>query len=275
MEACANCGGRVVFFNEILGTNEAALEQSLANFTARFEASQKCKSSLFTPAVSVHSPYSTHPDLAAAALNLARERELVVSTHFMESEHEKNWLEGGTGGFKEWLGKFNPAARPLYTLSSFVAMFAGVRTLFTHCVWADDFSGFDPELHSLTHCAVSNRLLSKCTLNLRAGASINIGTDGLSSNMSLNFLDELRANLLIHASFDPLKLARVLLLASTKNAANALNLDSGEIKTGKLADLALYGGFADADAAQLPLMLILHAKGCERLFVGGAEINLE
>ena len=92
--------------------------------------------------------------------------------------------------------------------------------------------------------------------------------------MSLNFLDELRANLLIHADFDPLKLARVLLLASTKSAAKALNLDSSKIKTGKLADLALYGGFAQADAAQLPLMLILHAKGCERLFVGGAEINL-
>ena len=203
---------------------------------------------------------------------------MVVSTHFMESEHEKNWLEGGSGGFKEWLGKFNPAARPFYTPSSFVAMFAGVRTLFTHCVWTDDFSGFDPELHSLTHCAVSNRLLSKRTLNLRAaldvGANINIGTDGLSSNISLNFLDELRANLLIHADFDPLELAKILLLASTKNAASALNLDAGEIKEGKLADLALYGGFADANAAQLPLMLILHAKGCERLFVGGAEVNL-
>ena len=158
-------------------------------------------------------------------------------------------------------------------------MFAGVRTLFTHCVWADDFSGFDRELHSLTHCAVSNRLLSKRTLNLRAalgvGVSINIGTDGLSSNMSLNFLDELRTNLLIHADFDPLELAKILLLASTKNAANALNLDSGEIKTGKLADLALYGGFADADATQLPLMLILHTRGCERLFVGGVEVNLK
>ena len=278
LDACANCGGRVVFFNEILGTNEAALEQSLANFTARFKASQKRKSTLFTPAVSVHSPYSTHPDLAAAALKLARERDLVISTHFMESEHEKNWLEGGSGGFKEWLVKFNPAARPLYTPSSFVAMFAGVRTLFTHCVWADDFSGFNPKLHSLTHCAVSNRLLSKRTLNLRAaldvGANINIGTDGLSSNISLNFLDELRANLLIHTEFDPLELAKILLLSSTKNAAKALNLDSGEIKTGKLADLALYGGFAQADAVQLPLMLILHAKGCERLFVGGAEVNL-
>ena len=279
LDACANCGGRVVFFNEILGTNEAALEQNLANFTARFEASLERKSPLFTPAVSVHSPYSTHPDLAAAALNLARKRGLVVSTHFMESEHEKSWLEGGSGGFKEWLGKFNPAARPLYTPSSFIAMFAGVRTLFTHCVWADDFSGFDRELHSLTHCAVSNRLLGKRTLNLRAaldvGVSVNIGTDGLSSNISLNFLDELRANLLIHADFDPLELAKILLLASTKNAAKALNLDAGEIKEGKLADLALYGGFADADAAQLPLMLILHAGGCEKLFVGGSEVKLK
>ena len=265
LEACANCGGRVVFFNEILGTNEAALEQNLANFSARFKASLERKSSLFTPAVSVHSPYSTHPDLAAAALNLARKQNLIVSTHFMESEYEKSWLEGGTGGFKEWLGKFNPAARPLYTPSSFVAMFSGIRTLFTHCVWADDFSGFDRELHSLTHCAVSNRLLSKRTLNLRAA---------LDAGLNVNILDELRANLLIHAEFDPLELAKILLLASTKNAASALNLEAGEIKMGRLADLALYGGFAQADAVQLPLMLILHAKGCERLFVGGAEVNL-
>ena len=271
LDACANCGGRVVFFNEILGTNEAALEQNLANFITRFEASQKRKSPLFTPAVSVHSPYSTHPDLAAAALNLARERDLVVSTHFMESRHEKNWLEGGTGGFKEWLGKFKPAARPLYTPSSFVAMFAGVRTLFTHCVYVSDFAKFKPH-HSVTHCAVSNRLLGKKALNLKEifknNVSLNIGTDGLSSNISLNFWHELRAALFTHASLDLNELATRLFVAATHGGAKALRTNNGEIKAGRAADLAIYNDL-ECDDSELILQLILHTNEAKKLYIGG------
>ena len=273
LEACSQSSARIFYFNEILGTNEENLEQNLRDFRERFQKSLNIKNELFIPAVSVHSPYSTHPKLATEVLNLARKNDLPVSTHFMESEYEKIWLENGAGGFKEWLSKFNKAAKPLYTPDSFVEMFAGIRTLFTHRVWTENFSGFDRELHGVTHCAFSNRLLSKHALNLQnllnEGVSFNIGTDGLSSNISLNFFDELRANLLIHDDFDPLELAKILLLASTKNAAKALGLNAGEIKEGKIADLALYRGFEDTDADGLALMLILYESSCARLFING------
>ena len=84
----------------------------------------------------------------------------------MESNHERDWLESAQGGFKEWLEKFNKSPKPLYSATSFIELFKGVRTLFTHCVYLEDFSAFDRELHSVTHCAFSNRLLSKKSLNL-------------------------------------------------------------------------------------------------------------
>ena len=71
------------------------------------------------------------------------------------------------------------------------AMFREINTLFTHCVYVSDFAKFKPH-HSVTHCAVSNRLLGKKALNLKEifknDVSLNIGTDGLSSNISLKFL---------------------------------------------------------------------------------------
>ncbi|MGB2553868.1 amidohydrolase family protein, partial [Campylobacter sp. MOP51] len=85
-------------------------------------------------------------------------------------------------------------------------------------------------------------------------------TDGLSSNISLNFFDELRANLLVHAEFDPKALAQILILASTSNAAKSLGLNLGEIRAGKIADIAVYKGLKDVDESSLALMFLLHTK---------------
>jgi amidohydrolase family protein len=273
LQACLQSQARVIYFNEILGSNESTLKQNWQNFCDRFKRSKEAKNKLFIPAISVHSPYSTHPKLAINAIKIARDENLLVSTHFLESEHEKKWLTNGSGEFKEWLSKFNPNAVPFYSPNKFIELFSGIKTLFTHCVWADDFSAFDKKLHSITHCAFSNRLLSKKPLDIRnlihQKMPFNIGTDGLSSNISLNFFDELRANLLIHNDFDPLELSKILILASTANAAISLGLNSGEIRVGKVADLALYRGFEDVEISELALMFILHTSCCIRLFIDG------
>ncbi|QKG28663.1 MULTISPECIES: metal-dependent hydrolase [unclassified Campylobacter] len=279
LKACVNSSARVIYFNEILGSNEEFLDVNWQGFKKRFDESVKFKSEFFTPAISVHSPYSTHPNLAKAAINLAKEQNLLVSTHLMESDHEREWLKSGVGGFKEWLGKFSKFPKPLYSVDSFIELFKDVRTLFTHCVYMSDFSKFDNSIHSVTHCAFSNRLLSKKTLNLQnlldQNISFNIGTDGLSSNISLNFLDELRANLLIHSDFDLKNLAKILLLASTSWCAKSLNLNLGEIKEGKLADMALYDRFGNTEQDGLALMFLLHAKECKKLYIQGKPLNLD
>ena len=195
LDAVANSAIRAVFFNEILGSNEAVLEKNYANFISRYEASCEFKNARFIPAISVHSPYSTHINLAKKAVDFAKKNKLIISTHFMESKYEQKWLNKGKGGFKKWLKSFNKNAKPFYDESSFVSLFSGVHTLFTHCVYVGDFAKFDPKFHHITHCAVSNRMLGKKALNLNKvrqnGLNLSIGTDGLSSNISLNFFDEL------------------------------------------------------------------------------------
>lgn len=261
---------RVIFFNEILGSNPNVFETNWDNFLQRFEHSMKKKSSKFIPAISIHSPYSTAPKLAKKALDLAKEKNLLVSTHFLESEHELNWLENGKGEFASWLKNFNKNASPMYSPNSFIEMFKGVRTLFTHCVFAKDyFEEFDRNLHFFTHCPRSNKLLSKAKLNLtNIKDSVHIATDGLSSNNTLNFWDELRAALFIHDE-DILEFSKFLILASTKNAAKAINLNLGQIKKGKIADFAIYKGFGEVEENELALQLILKNKEVEKLIIEG------
>ena len=277
-EACAQSGIRTVFFNEILGASKDAAAENILKFKQRFERSKALASSLFIPAVSVHSPYSTHPQITEFATKFARENGLAISTHFMESAYERQWLRAGRGKLKTWLSKFNPAPAPapFYSPQSFVAHFSGLRTLFTHCVWVDDFSIFDPKLHSITHCARSNRLLSKKRLSfkklLASGLNYNIATDGLSSNFSLSFLDELRANLMMHDELGLAELARALILGATRNAAAALGLNLGELRAGKLADIAVFEGI-ECEQSQLPLQLILQSKNVKSLFIEGMKCN--
>ena len=275
-EVCAQSGIRTVFFNEILGASKDAAAENILKFKQRFERSKALSSSLFIPAVSVHSPYSAHPQITEFATKLARENGLAISTHFMESAYERQWLRTGRGKLKTWLAKFNPTPAPFYSPQSFVAHFSGLRTLFTHCVWVDDFSIFDPKLHSITHCARSNRLLSKKRLSfkklLASGLNYNIATDGLSSNFSLSFLDELRANLMIHDELGLAELARALLLGATRNAAAALGLNLGELKEGKLADIAVFEGI-ECEQSQLALQLILQSKNAKSLFIEGMKCN--
>ncbi|MFR8441239.1 MAG: amidohydrolase family protein, partial [Campylobacter sp.] len=55
-ESCAKSGIRTVFFNEILGASKDAAAENILKFKERFERSKALASSLFIPAVSVHSP---------------------------------------------------------------------------------------------------------------------------------------------------------------------------------------------------------------------------
>ncbi|MCW1360679.1 metal-dependent hydrolase [Campylobacter sp. US33a] len=270
-------GMRVVFFNEILGTNEAQIEEKKVEFLKRFEKAMQVKSEFFIPAISVHSPYSTHPKLANFALNLAKKNDLLVSTHFLESKAENAWLRKGIGGFKKWLGKFTPNATPLYNIEEFINLFKGVRTLFTHCVYLKEWQKLDQNLHSITHCAFSNYLLSQKSLNIKTllnkPINVHLGTDGLSSNISLSMLDEMRANLLIHKEIPALKFAKKLLQMATLYPAKALNLNTGELKVGKSADFSVFE-LDECEDSQLALQFILNAKELNKLFMKGKECKL-
>ena len=132
----------------------------------------------------------------------------------------------------------------------------------------------DKSLHSIVTCPVSNRLLSdKFDLSnaLKNGINISLGTDGLSSNISLNLWDELRAMLITHSDMGLGDLAKFAIKSVTINPAKAMGLNLGQIKVGNIADIAIFDGFDASDSDQLYINLILHTKSAKSLYIKGEK----
>jgi len=122
---------------------------------------------------------------------------------------------------------------------------------------------------------VSNRLLGIGRLEIENidKTMLNLGTDGLSSNISLNLWDEMRAALMMHFKGDLTKLAPLLIKMSTSNAANALNINCGEISKDKFADFIVCQVQDDLENIEdIALELILHTKFTKATYIAGEKI---
>ena len=264
LEACAATPQRVVYFNEVLGSVPSAVDAMYGDFRGRLEASKAFTCKRFIPAVSVHSPYSTHPILAKKALQIAREEQCVVSTHFMESAAERAWIDEGKGDFETFFSAFNPHAKPMCSSVEFLELFSQNPTLFTHAVQAtqNELEIIAEQKATLTHCPVSNRLLGVGKLDLEAvqhqNINLTLGTDGLSSNISLSLWDEMRSALMMHAECELSSLAKMLLQSVTCNAAKALQLPCGVLEKERYADLIVATLPQACEKEDVALQLILH-----------------
>ena len=270
---------KVVYFNEIIGTNPAAADMIFQDFLARLEESKKHINEKFKIGISIHSPYSVHPLLMKKTIEIAKKEKLPVQTHFMESKAEKKWLEKGEGEFKLFFEKHFKNAKPLITPDEFIELFKDTRTNFIHCVHAsDEYLQKISEINGyITHCPISNRLLNVGLLNLESVKNYSIpysvATDGKSSNYSLNLFKEIRSALLMHTDLHPKYLAKDLLKSVTTNAAKSLGLNNGSLEEGKDADIIFFKLPNSVDNTELlPLQIILHTTKVEGLFVNGKEI---
>jgi len=265
----------VILFNEVLGSSPEGVDLMYQNFLQRYQTTKSLADERFIPAISVHSPYSTHPILAKKALGLAKEDKTLVATHFMESRAEREWLDSGTGEFKELLQKFNPYAKPLVTAKEYIYLFDEIKTLFVHNCFATDeeLKLIEEANHSIVTCPVSNRLLENTKLDISKVKSYCVATDGLTSNISLNLWDELRSALFVHDSIDIDLLSKELLKSVTKVAGEALNLDKGILKEGYDADMIvveLPDSFEDSES--IYKWLILHTKEVKESYIQGEKI---
>lgn len=271
LKPCRYSPLNVYYFNEVLGSAPAMVDALFADFLGRLEESEAVTREGFIPAISVHSPYSTHPVLAKKVLEIAKTREMVVSTHFMESEAERAWLEHGEGKLAEFFENFMPGARPVNTPMGYLELFEGVQTLFTHAVHAttEEIARME-KIGYITHCPVSNRLLGNGRLAIESVSKLTLGTDGLSSNISLSLWEEMRAALFLHHQAEPNLLARRLLKAVTREGAAALGKNGGVLEPFKDADMIVVK-LPDrlTESADLPLQLLLHAKEADMVVIRG------
>ncbi|MCK4440901.1 MAG: metal-dependent hydrolase, partial [Sulfurovaceae bacterium] len=279
LEVCEQTPQKVIFFNELIGSNMAYVDALYNDFLERLTASKQSSDKGIIPAIAIHSPYSVHPVVLKRAVEIAKNENLPLSTHFLESKAEREWLENESGEFLDFFQKYFNASKPVTTISEFIESFDRVPTHFTHVVQATDeeLEYIANHGHSIAHCPRSNRLLGCGRLPIEKienlGIPFTIATDGLSSNNSLNIFDELRSALMIHHQVPLDKLSKLLIKSITSQPAKIFGLNSGEIKVGKDADLVLINlPNIPNSLDDIALQTILHTQKVDMLFINGYSI---
>ena len=274
IEVASQTPQRVVIFNEVIGSVPAYADMLYNDFLQRVDESMKLdKHSRVYPAIAIHSPYSVHPIILEKAISLAKKHSLPLSTHFMESKYEREWLDCGEGDFKEFFQKYFNTSTPVTNSIEFINAFNGYPTHFVHCVYAsqDELTHLKKHNHSIGHAPRSNRYLGCDRLKIEdIDMPMSVVTDGLSSNNSLNIFDELRASLFIHNNQDLDKLSDRLIKSITSDGADILGLNTGRIEIGKMADFAIIKLDDMPDSKdKLALWTILHTKEVDSLYIDG------
>ena len=274
LDACEKAKQNVVFFNELIGSQAVMADTLFGDFLSRLDASKTILRDGFYPAVAIHSPYSVHPVLIKKAIKIVKNENLKLTTHFMESEAERNWLDNSDGEFKDFFENLLKQKTNVSDSHEFLEHFNDVETLLTHVVQANELEleTIKNKKHTIIHCPISNRLLGNPTLNIKALNDKNIrwivATDGLSSNYKLDLFEEMKMSLFMHPSAPLLEFAQTLLDGVTKHAADALGLNTGEIKEGKNADMLIL----DLDSIptkELAIHLILHRYNISKIYING------
>jgi len=278
LDAAAAAPQKVVFFNELIGSDPAMADALYANFEERLFASQAIEREGFYPAIAIHSPYSVHSVLIRKAIQYARNHSLRTTAHFMESPEEREWLDHDEGPFKPFFESFLKQTRAANRPNDFLKAFDGVPTLFTHAVMAnpEELDVIASNNHTIIHCPISNRLLGNGAINLQALHERNLrwicGTDGLSSNYDLNLLEEMKMALFMHRDDDLQILAENLWQSSTSKAADALNLHCGSLKESYDADFVV-ASFNYPINEQLLLHMLLQPLSIDAVYINGKHVK--
>ena len=277
LEACANAKQNVVFFNELIGSQAIMADTLFGDFLSRLDASKTIKRDGFYPAVAVHSPYAVHPVLIKKALDIVKNENLKLTAHFMESKAERDWLDSSDGDFKDFFQTLLKQNNSVSDAKEFLEHFNGYETLLTHVTQAtqEELSSITKHNHTVIHCPISNRLLGNPTLDIKALNENEIrwivATDGLSSNYKLDLFEEMKMSLFMHSKAPLLKFAQALIDGVTIHAAEALGLNTGEIKEGKNADMLVLDLDGEPNE-ELAIHLILHRYNISKVYING---NLE
>ena len=188
---------------------------------------------LIVPAVGPHAVYTCSEETLSRALDLAEKHDVMIHVHLSETRSEVE-------SFAKNRGK-----SPVEYLDSLG--FLSDRVVAAHCVWLSpqDVSIIADRGVNVAHCSISNHKLASGIAPLdrlaRAGARICLGTDGASSNNSLNLFQEMKTTAIAqkcaHSRPDLFAAGEVWRMA-TENAYTAFRLDMG-LRAGAIADLSL------------------------------------
>lgn len=193
-----------------------------------------------------HAPYTASAELYARCTELARDENLVLTTHLSESREEMEMFRDGRGPLFDFMKSIG---RPMGDCGSTTPLTYLIekarlddRWLVTHLneLAAGDFRLLEgaAKFH-IAHCPRSHRYFGHPPFPLQKlqtlGFNICLGTDSLASNSSLSLFAEMRTLCQQESALSP----RELLEMVTLHPARALRMETrlGRIAPGFLADL--------------------------------------
>jgi 5-methylthioadenosine/S-adenosylhomocysteine deaminase len=188
---------------------------------------------LIVPTVGPHAVYTCSEETLLKAVDLAEKHSIMLHIHLSETSSEVESFVKSCG------------QSPVEYLESLG--FLSDRVIAAHCTWLSpkDVSILGERCVNVAHCSISNHKLASGITPLdqlgRAGANICLGTDGASSNNSINLFQEMKTTAIAqkcaHSRPDLFGAGEVWRMA-TENAYAAFGLELG-LREGALADLAL------------------------------------
>lgn len=185
--------------------------------------------------IAPHAIYTVSGGSYKWAMDFAKEHNIVVHTHLAETQTEhQNAVK-------------NFGMSPVRYLNSLGVLRPNL--VIAHCLWLDD-----DEIKMLADNDV--KVIHNPNSNLKLasghqflynemndkGICIGLGTDGCSSSNNLDMIEAMKMMSLLQKGWrlDPTALpAEETIKVATENGARALNINTGKIEVGKLADIFL------------------------------------
>ena len=177
---------------------------------------------------SIHAEYTTNEETVRGLAAITKEHDLIMHVHASETELEHEECKARHGGLTP-VQYFNQCG------------LFDTRALAAHCVWCEgeDFDILRDKGVTVAVNPISNLKLasgiSDAPKMMEMGINVAIGTDSVSSNNSLNFLEEVKAFATIAKvkANDPTVITpKEALIAATRNGA----LGQGRINCGVLQE---------------------------------------
>lgn len=215
VEPLLTSGLHGIVYLEVLGLNKKrALERLEKAKRAIHKARTHPEYGPMQVGLSLHAPYSCHPDLLRAGAAWCRAEGVALCIHVAESTAEIEWLLHGKIPSMGWITRFLaklpgvwtslvPHLRPVPYLTSLGVLDA--RPLLVHAIHVDDedISTIADVGCAVAHCPRSNVRLSCGRMPLEryldAGVAVYLGTDSRASSPSLDVRAEAQFAQSLHA----------------------------------------------------------------------------
>lgn len=227
-----------------------------------------------TASVAPHSIYLCSAELLQASNSLSQKYKVPLHIHLSETRKE---VFDCLSSHKK---------RPAYYLDSLGML--SQRMVAAHCVWLTKeevrllaSKGVSASLNTASNMKLAGGGVAPLPEMQQSGLNVSLGTDGGASNNSLSMFEAMKLTALLqkNSRWDAtVAKDNSIFEAATLGGARALGIQAGEIKEGKLADLALLdmkaANMAPAHSLVANIVYSAHAGNVTDVIVNG-ELVIE